>query len=275
MTHAPLHWQAEALWEALHPVLPGLTIEVRPHIDSTNSELMRRARAGQYDPTLLVTEAQTAGRGRRGRTWHSSTTTPGAALTFSLGLPLAPVDWSGLSLAVGLCVAEALPTTPALGLKWPNDLWLPDDRKLGGILVETASMPAAAGSTVAPRYLVVGIGLNVQPCTVPDLQHSTACLADIAPALTAPQALQHIAPALVAMLQGFAQTGFAPLQARYAARDVLQGRVVQLSDGTTGTALGVAPDGALRVLTPQGLQTITSDDVSVRPSTPVPLPPAA
>ena len=74
-----------------------------------------------------------------------------ASLMMSLGLPLAPADWSGLSLAVGVSVAESLqPELPAvgndqaarIGLKWPNDLWLggsAGDRKLGGILVETAS----------------------------------------------------------------------------------------------------------------------------------------
>ena len=115
----PLQWPSEAIWEAVVPLLPGFTVEVLPEIDSTNSELMRRARAGQLDPVLLVAQSQTAGRGRLGRGWVSS---PGDSLTFSLGLPLAPADWSGLSLAVGVAVAEAL--GPGIGLKWPNDLWL-------------------------------------------------------------------------------------------------------------------------------------------------------
>ncbi len=85
--------------------MPGLTVEVLPEIDSTNTELMRRARAGRIDPVLLVGERQTAGRGRLGRGWDSE---PGKSLTFSLGLPLAPADWSGLSLAVGVTLAECL-----------------------------------------------------------------------------------------------------------------------------------------------------------------------
>jgi BirA family biotin operon repressor/biotin-[acetyl-CoA-carboxylase] ligase len=86
-------------------VLPGFTVEVLPEIDSTNTELMRRARTGQTEPVLLVAERQTAGRGRLGRPWASDV---GASLTFSLGLPLAPTDWSGLSLAVGVALAESL-----------------------------------------------------------------------------------------------------------------------------------------------------------------------
>ena len=84
--------QGQALWEAVVPQLPGFTVEVLPQIDSTNTELMRRARAGRLEPTLLVAEEQTAGRGRLGRDWHSSAyegTGVVPALTFSLGLPLA------------------------------------------------------------------------------------------------------------------------------------------------------------------------------------------
>jgi BirA family biotin operon repressor/biotin-[acetyl-CoA-carboxylase] ligase len=69
----------------------------------------------------------------------------------------------------------------------------------------------------------------------------------------------------VAAIQAFAQQGFAPLQAAYAARDALAGREVGLSDGTAGLALGVAADGALRVQTAAGVVDVTSSEVSVRP----------
>ncbi|MEN9329951.1 MAG: hypothetical protein RLZZ484_1139, partial [Pseudomonadota bacterium] len=59
-----MHWPAEDLWLAIAPLVPGFSVEVLPTIDSTNTELMRRARAGQTDPVLLVAEQQTAGRGR-------------------------------------------------------------------------------------------------------------------------------------------------------------------------------------------------------------------
>ena len=70
---APLRWPLEAVWEAVAPLLPGFTAEMLPSVDSTNTELMRRARAGRCDPVLLVAEQQTAGRGRLGRAWHSQT----------------------------------------------------------------------------------------------------------------------------------------------------------------------------------------------------------
>ena len=277
---APIRWPAEAVWEAVAPLLPGFTVEVLPSIDSTNTELMRRARAraGQTEPTLLVAEQQTAGRGRLGRVWQSDV---GASLMLSLGLPMAPRDWSGLSLAVGVSVAESLQPTlpplepgqpPRIGLKWPNDLWLSGDRKLGGILVETASFvapqaaqPATTHGTAA-RYVVVGIGINVLPRSGEGMSMPPGCLQDVEPGLDAPTALLRIVPPLVAMLQGFEACGFAPVQPRFAARDVLQGRPVTLSDGQTGTAHGVGEDGALLVHTAQGMQAVTSAEISVRPA---------
>lgn len=292
MTTAPIRWPAEALWEAVSPLLPGFTVEILPTIDSTNTELMRRARAGQCEPTLLVAETQTAGRGRLGRTWHSGETgdegTPNAglpSLMMSLGLPMAPKDWSGLSLAVGVSVAESLqPVLPPLGagqparvgLKWPNDLWLGGgplgDRKLGGILVETASFVApqtareSAPGTSPARYVVIGIGINVLPRDGEGMSMPPGSLQDVEPGLDAPGALARIVPPLVAMLQSFEGYGFAPMQPRFAARDVLQGRAVTLSDGHTGTAHGVGDDGALLVHTAGGMQAVTSSEISVRPT---------
>ncbi|EJE51817.1 birA, biotin-(acetyl-CoA-carboxylase) ligase [Acidovorax sp. CF316] len=274
MTALSLRWPAEALWEAVVPQLPGFSVEVLPSIDSTNTELMRRARAGLCDPTLLVAEQQTAGRGRLGRAWQSDV---GASLMMSLGLPLAPADWSGLSLAVGVSVAESLqPVLPAagqaprVGLKWPNDLWITGDRKLGGILVETASFvaPQDAPAERAPaiRYVVVGIGINVLPRSGEGMSMPPASLQELEPGLTAPEALLRIVPPLVAMLQSFEGYGFSPMQARFAQRDILQGRAVALSDGQAGTAHGVGEDGALLVQTASGMQAVTSSEISVRPS---------
>ena len=130
-----LRWPLEELWQSLAPRMPGFTAELLPSVDSTNSECMRRLSEGQA---------------------------AGASLTFSLALPMAPRSWSGLSLAVGLSVADSLqaelpPTgsrTPRIALKWPNDLWLQGrgaERKLGGILVETASWLAPRDGPISPH----------------------------------------------------------------------------------------------------------------------------
>jgi len=250
-----IRWPAEAIWEAVAPLLPGFTVEILPEIDSTNSELMRRARAGLTEPTLLVAERQTAGRGRLGRDWQSAAAD---SLTFSLGLPLAPADWSGLSLAVGASVADSL--HPAVRLKWPNDLWL-EDRKLAGILIETAAF--AAGGAI--RQAVIGIGLNLAPRPASGLSTPPACVRELLPDADAASVLERVAPALVRDVLAFQQAGFAAFQARFAARDALRDRPVTLSDGTAGTAHGVGEDGSLLVHTAAGLHAVGSSEVSVRP----------
>lgn len=257
---------AESLWQSVVVDLPAFTVEVLPSIDSTSSELMRRARDGLVEPVLLTAEEQTAGRGRMGKGWHSK---PGQSLTFSLALPLAPADWSGLSLAVGVSLAESL--HPEVRLKWPNDLWL-QERKLGGILVETAG--SGAGASV-PRTVVIGVGINiarpeataVQALAAPGgvAAMPPAGLSELRMGVTAGEALALVAPALVRDLLRFGAEGFAPFAARFARRDALQGRVVRLSDGTEGTAEGVDAQGALRVATPQGPRLVHSAEVSVRP----------
>ncbi len=253
-----MNWPAEAIWQAIAPLLPGFTVEILPEIDSTNSELMRRARSGLAEPTLLVAERQTAGRGRLGRDWHSAA---GESLTFSLALPLVPPDWSGLSLAVGASIAENL--HPAVQLKWPNDLWV-NGRKLGGILIETAGFADARQA----RQAVIGVGLNIAPRAAAGLSTPPVALRELLPDADAGAILQRVAPALVRDVLAFQQAGFAAFRARFAARDALRDRAVTLSDGRTGTAQGVSETGALLVHTAAGLQAIASSEVSVRPATP-------
>jgi len=257
------HWPAEAIWQAIEPRLPGFSVEVLPEMDSTNAELMRRLHSGVADPVLLVAEHQSAGRGRMARPWHSSSAAdasvgPGS-LTFSLGLPMAPKDWSGLSLAVGLSLAQSL--HPDIRLKWPNDLWW-QGRKLAGILIETAN--ARAAGAAGSRYVVIGVGINIQCPTVAGLATEPAGLAECVPGIHAGQALAQLIGPLVDTLHTFEQQGFAPFQAAFNARDALAQVDIALSDGLQGTALGVDRVGALQVQTAQGVQRVTSAEVSVR-----------
>ena len=277
-------WPAEDLWLAMVALQPGVTVEVLPEIDSTNTELMRRARAGQTEPVLLVAETHTAGRGRLGRPWHGDT---GGALTFSLGLMLTPADWSGLSLAVGLSLAQSLDPQGALGvrLKWPNDLWVkrPDTPmgwgKLAGILIETAmptglrdgSDPSSAQAREREqgqgqgRYCVVGVGINMAPPVAEGLSTAPLGLQDLQSGITAPEALMRVAEPLLATLLAFEHTGFAPLQQAFNARDALHNLPVTLSDARHGIARGVDATGAMRVETDKGLEVISSAELSVRP----------
>ena len=302
----PLQWGAQALWEQLEPLLPGLSVEVVRRAESTNSALLERARAMpdaprdsgdvrvrrsvesaafgrravDLQPCLLVAEHQSGGRGRQGRIWQSA---PGASLTFSLGMPLALADWSGLSLAVGVALCEALDPTPDdarggahggahLGLKWPNDLWLMrtpandarEGRKLGGILIETV----AAGTQ---RLVVVGIGLNVLPFDADGVNTGFASLRELDPAASAPQVLARIALPLVRALKVFERDGFGVFAQRYAARDVLVGLPVRttLAEVPEGIARGVSAQGALLVQSAAGIASVASGEVSVRLAPPV------
>ncbi len=293
-----LAWGAQALWEELRPLLPGLSVEVQARVDSTNTQLIERARAdsgrpdapvtrpGQLDeleseektplgrrlgdasPCLLVAETQTRGRGRLGRGWQSSA---GASLTFSLALPLAPAQWGGLSLAVGLALAQALepnpPARPRLALKWPNDLWLRDSdgsggRKLGGILIETVSVGQR-------RLCVVGVGLNITPQQFDGLAHGYACVQELSPPpgllATAPGVLAQVAAPLVRALLKFEREGFAPLVGAFARRDLLAGQAVHVSapQALQGVAEGVDEQGAL-LLRHGAVHRIVSGEVSVR-----------
>ncbi len=255
-------WRLAELSQALAATAPACAVEVVAQIDSTNSELMRRARQAPAAQVLLVAERQTAGRGRLGRNWHSNAPAPpgtgGAgqqALTFSIGLPYAPRNWSGLSLAVGVAVAGAL--HPAVGLKWPNDLWL-HERKLAGILIET-------GVVGASRHLVVGVGLNILAPQAAGLATPPAWLQELLPDIDAPVALLRLAPVLLQTLRRFEARGFAPWRDAFAARDVLRERPVHLSDGSGGTACGVDEDGALLVRDGGALRRVSSAEVSVRP----------
>ena len=262
--HQQPGWDIEALQREWVALLPGLTVQRLAAVDSTNTRLVERARAGEAAPCLLVAEHQTAGRGRLGRVWQAR---PGASLTFSLALPLAPANWSGLSLAVGIALAEALDpprvgAPPRLGLKWPNDLLVVDPRghrKAGGILIETVTTDAA-------RVAVIGVGLNLLPQPVDAPSTGYGWLGEIDPALDAATALARVAPALLRALLAFEREGFAPLRECYATRDLLAGQAVTttLADAACGVADGVDDEGVLWVRAHGQRHPVGSGEVSVR-----------
>ena len=115
--------------------------------------------------------------------------------------------------------------------------------------------------------VVVVVGLNIRPRDAHGLNTPPAALSELLPELTASSCLARVALPLIQNLLAFEANGFAPLQSRFAARDVLQGRPVHTSDGQQGVALGVGPGGALRLQTELGVQDIHNAEISVRPLT--------
>ena len=254
----------QAVAQALNREYPAVAFELLPQVDSTNSELMRRFRAGDASALLLVAEHQTAGRGRLGRQWVSGPGCAAASLTFSLALPLAPADWSGLSLAVGVSLAESL--HPDLRVKWPNDLWLAQ-RKLAGVLIETAQF----GSQ---RQVIVGVGINLRVPDASGLARAPAGLTECLPGIDAPAALLRVAAPMVRAVRRFEREGFAPFHGAFQRRDVLAGQPVTLSDGSCGIAQGVSAQGELLLHTGASVRVVRSDEVSLRPPEPAPQGPA-
>ncbi len=243
----------------------ALTVEISDTVDSTNTQLMRCAAQGAPSGLVLAAEAQTAGRGRRGRVWHSGI---GSTLTFSLlwRFALGARELAGLSLAVGVALARALRAAgaPAAQLKWPNDVVLPAG-KLAGILIETQ------GDVLGPSAVVIGVGVNVRP----DPRVSAVVdqnMADLETAVGAPldrnALLARMLAELATVLEQFAREGFDPLRAEWQRLHAHQNQIVQLTlpDGqaVTGMARGAADDGALLLETAGGVGRYHSGEVSLR-----------
>ncbi|MBC7415123.1 MAG: biotin--[acetyl-CoA-carboxylase] ligase [Herminiimonas sp.] len=242
----------------------AVDIDVVAETKSTNADLLARACALQH-PTLLVALAQTAGRGRAGRNWQSDAD----SLTFSLAWPLrhAVTTLLGLPLAIGVAVADVLAARGVrVALKWPNDILL-EGRKLAGILIETTG-----GNAVERQaWAVIGIGINLRKATAADDAIDTLLPASAAlPATDRNVLLAELLDALMATLQQFEESGFAPSVARWNALHAHAGRQVDIVDQGrilhSGAALGVDASGRLLLDTGAQVVPIVAGDVSLRVS---------
>jgi BirA family biotin operon repressor/biotin-[acetyl-CoA-carboxylase] ligase len=195
--------------------------------------LHRLAEGGAAAGTAVVAAEQTAGRGSRGRLWHS----PRGGLWLSVLARPARDAIELLSLRAGLAIAEALDVVGArVAIKWPNDL-LWDERKIGGVLCE------ARWAGDAPAWVAIGVGLNVRN-SIPPVLAGAAALSAAIPDATPDSILARILPGLRALETGADRLHPAE-HARLAARDWLRGRALQAP--VPGIADGLDPDGALRV----------------------------
>lgn len=237
-------------------------IQVHWRTDSTNAQLLRDAAAAAPALSICLAEMQSAGRGRRGRSWISPL---GANVYFSLLQRCAGGmgTLSGLSLVAGVALAQALEDCGAagIGLKWPNDVVV-DGRKLAGILVE------AGGEFLGPCFAVIGIGINLRlPDGVDTGQLATDLARTCAELPSRNFVVARVAARLVAALDRFETGGFGAFAQDYAVRDVLAGRTVRVhaAQGVRdGIADGVDARGALRVRHGATLAIYDSADVSVR-----------
>ena len=248
----------------------GLRVHAFLSVDSTNSEALLLAREGAPAGTLVVAEEQTAGRGRKGRSWISEA---GKGLSFSLVLrPAQPLkNWPLLTHVASVALVETLKELHSLqclphpldvDLKWPNDVLI-SGRKCAGILLETVTegdVPAA----------IVGLGLNIRKGSVPEeLQPSAVCIDEMADAIVPRRQV------LVLFLRKFQecylmfeQGNHSGLLERWKIHSSMwDGAEVWITEGDVrrpAVTCGLSEMGGLRVRTPDGrIETILAADVSV------------
>lgn len=232
---ADLNTQARSLLQQL---------QVVAEVDSTNAQMLTRLEQHCGHGTALFAERQTAGRGRRGRSWISP---------FSGGINLS-IGWQfsggvqlleGLSLAVGVALARALAQfgVPDVRLKWPNDVWC-GGRKLAGVLLELS------GDLTDRCAVVVGIGMNVglRGDSAAAIDQPWVDLNSVCPGIGRNQLAAAMLNQLLPLLHEYPARGFAAYREAWQALDQFAGEQVCLlsaSNEWCGTAAGVDESGAL------------------------------
>ncbi len=233
-------WQSEdaGVWRVAWDVP---RVEFYDRIGSTNDRALQLAGLPKNAFAVVIAEEQTAGRGRRGATWHSP---PGSGLWMSVVLP-----WSQakphVTLLVGIAVAEAIEEATGglrVGIKWPNDL-VRGRKKIAGVLCESA------GSAV-----VAGMGVNLRPlATAPqDVAQRATSLEEESGKSCSPSRLAWL---IVTALRRRAVDGLGldpDVQADLCARDVLLGTAVDTDEHGPGIARGIEPSGSLLLERPDG-----------------------
>ena len=228
-------------------------------VPSTNDVAARLADAGAAEGLVVGADAQSAGRGRHGRTWASP---PGAGLYVSTVLrpsaPVAPL----LTIMAGVAIADGIAAATGLSpqLKWPNDLNV-DGRKLAGILAE-------GGTSVSGAHVVLGIGINALPAALPPeiAGRATSLEGELSRPVDRGVVLAECLAALAlryAQLRDGDRAGIITAW-RARAASLLRRRVEWHRDGapTRGVAENIDDTGALLVRMPDGLVRVTSGEVT-------------
>lgn len=239
-------------------------IEVYAELGSTNTRLRERATEGAPEGTVVVARAQTAGRGRLGRSWNSP---PDAGLYASV-LERPGIEASRahvLTLAAAVAVAEAISGfgVSRVEIKWPNDV-LTGGRKIAGILTESSLLDGKIDSAV------VGIGVNVRRAAVPeDLTDRATSLESEGVAVEPSQVLSRVLERLAVWRPRAESAGDEAILARWLdLAPMAIGAGVHVSDGAgsyDAVTEGITDDGRLRVRKSDGrLEILTAADVTLR-----------
>lgn len=236
----------------LPPALAAISITHFATVDSTMLTAERQIQRGRRAPFLLIADEQTAGIGRRG---HHFDSPPVAGLYFTYAMP-APAATALLTPAAGVALQQTVSQVVQVTatIKWVNDL-LVNDRKVAGIMATFLPEPQPT--------VLIGVGVNLTPSAE---RHETKLGLPIGALLTAAPA-NDLRPALLAQwLIHFTQLLQTPAQIMPAYRQhaAWLGRTVTLAGAGVdqrGTVQGFTADGALQLLTPQGLITTTTGSI--------------
>jgi BirA family transcriptional regulator, biotin operon repressor / biotin---[acetyl-CoA-carboxylase] ligase len=232
----------------------GRRIELYERLESTNREAVALGQAGAEHGTLVLADAQTAGRGRMARSWFSP---PGlnvygsVVIRTTIEAPRVAAWLSWLPLMAALGTAEAIEVVGAVGMavKWPNDLLI-GERKVGGILCESGM---SAGTGV---FQVIGIGINVNGALedFPDeLRHiATTIRHETRAFIDRNRLVAQLLHELESCLEKFLSHGSEPIALAYRRRCITIGKTVKavLADGNEciGMAEAIEQDGSLRLV---------------------------
>ena len=241
-----------------------LSVLLLDYTDSTNSEMMRRRTKSGGADQLILTEYQSAGRGRRGKVWFGDYGR-NIAMTLGIEFPLNLNALGGLSSVVGLALLQALELEGVdAQLKWPNDVWV-KEQKLAGILVEL--VPTKIGTLA-----IVGIGINVDLTNVQasKIDQSVTTLRRLGALISRDDLVVAVHASLLKNFEVYSSEGFAPFLDAFNSAHCLQDRAAILVLGTEsqqGIVRGIDITGGLRFEQNGATRIVTSGEVSLRPMT--------
>lgn len=235
----------------------------RHHTESTNADVLQYQQTRQRE-VVAVGEAQSAGRGRRGRQWLS----PFARniyCTIGIAREIPASSQGLLSIVTGLALCRALRHSADVmaGLKWPNDL-LFDGRKLGGILIESRPLDETCS------YFAIGFGLNVfmnaeELAAIP--QPATSLSRVAAVEIDRTDVLVASIDRVIRAIREFDHHAVQELITEFAQFDALHGHPIEVVTGdsrVTGINRGITSAGQLQLETGQGMETYSAAEISLR-----------
>lgn len=241
----------------------GWRLHLHEQLDSTNAEALRLLQSGFEPPFLVLAEAQSGGRGRRGRAWVSPAS-QNIYYTLVLRMAGGTQRLSGLSLVIGMAVAYALREAGVIdvGVKWPNDIYA-NGKKIAGILLELT------GDPMDVCHVAIGVGINAnmvspsgpidQPWTSVRLETGQLCDRNAL--------VDGLCESVYRLLRRHAEEGFEGLRAEWESISLWRGKRCILTSGAleiAGEVLGVNRDGAIRLLVEGEERVFSGGELSLR-----------